>query len=571
MSENSDSKDLVSSDGKDASDSGTRNRVTFDDVLVELGEFGTYQKIFYFLFSVPFVVSSMQLLGWVFVGANLPHRCRFPDEPTDLETPGNFDFVSDTYVSVDGCSYINLISNETLTCDLGYIYDTSIIGDSVVKDWDLICDRKSWRATIGAAPMVGYLIGGLLTGYQSDKFGRKPTFISSIFLLFVSGLATAFVPGFFSFTLARSVVGYAIAGIDNTCFTMGLELVGPSKRTLAGIACWFFETSGLLCAVALAFLLSNNWRLLQICYSLPCIIFISYWWFAPESIRWLIGQGKREEAKHLIQKSAHMNKVNLSDGLIEDMENTLEEEMEEEESRTYTFVDLFRYPQMRIKSVIILICWLVCPALYYVLLLDQSEISTNPHIGFFITCAVQIPGYIFVIFTLERKTFGRKRSQCAYLLLTGLMLIVHPLVPEECYWLRISFSIFGRFCANCAYTVLNLYSAELYPTVVRGVGIGSSYVISRVGTILSPYLLLLGEMSPIIFGSGAFLAGISALLLPETLGKPLPETLLDGERMQRVILPFCKDSDNPLDTIKSAMQSEKSPFKRNLQRDDSKC
>jgi hypothetical protein len=25
---------------------------------------------------------------------------------------------------------------------------------------------------------------------------------------------------------------------------MGMELVGPSKRTLAGIVCWFFETTG---------------------------------------------------------------------------------------------------------------------------------------------------------------------------------------------------------------------------------------------------------------------------------------------------------------------------------------
>lgn len=57
-------------------------KVTFDDVLAELGEFGLEQKINYFLFSLPYILTSMQLMGWVFVGASFPHRCRVPgDEP----------------------------------------------------------------------------------------------------------------------------------------------------------------------------------------------------------------------------------------------------------------------------------------------------------------------------------------------------------------------------------------------------------------------------------------------------------------------------------------------------------
>ena len=61
-------------------------RVTFDDILLVVGEFGPHQKWLYFLFSVPFVCSSMQLMGWVFVGANLPHRCLLPGEQASNNT-----------------------------------------------------------------------------------------------------------------------------------------------------------------------------------------------------------------------------------------------------------------------------------------------------------------------------------------------------------------------------------------------------------------------------------------------------------------------------------------------------
>ena len=55
-------------------------------------------------------------------------------------------------------------------------------------------------------------------------------------------------------------------------------------------------------------------------------------------------------------------------------------------------------------------------------------------------------------------------------------------------------------------------------------------MVSRIGTILAPYILLLGQaQAPIFFGIFALTAGLSSLILPETLGKPLPETITDGE------------------------------------------
>ena len=72
-----------------------------------------------------------------------------------------------------------------------------------------------------------------------------------------------------------------------------------------------------------------------------------------------------------------------------------------------------------------------------------------------------------------------------------------------------------------------------------GVGMGFAVVFSRVGTMLAPYILLLGHFSPVIFGVSALISGVCALLLPETLGKQMPETLQDAEK-HKLCLPFSK-------------------------------
>ena len=126
-------------------------RITFDHVLSELGEFGKEQKLNYLMFSLPYVLSSMQLLGWVFVGTELPHRCMIPGEmdldSRDLdsrELDSNRSFqpkVRTELWEVDECSIMNLTSGEKSPCSEGWVYDRSIAQSSVSSEWDLVCSR----------------------------------------------------------------------------------------------------------------------------------------------------------------------------------------------------------------------------------------------------------------------------------------------------------------------------------------------------------------------------------------------------------------------------------------------
>ena len=44
----------------------------------------------------------------------------------------------------------------------------------------------------------------------------------------------------------------------------------------------------------------------------------------------------------------------------------------------------------------------------------------------------------------------------------------------------------GKFGVTCAFAIIYVYAAELYPTVLRSTGMGMSSVMARVGSILAP-------------------------------------------------------------------------------------
>ncbi|XP_075216993.1 organic cation transporter isoform X2 [Lycorma delicatula] len=524
--------------------------MAYDDVLSQLGEFGRYQRRIYFLLCLPAISCAFHKLVGVFLQARVPHRCQLPWEDKHSNYHISYEIVSKLYPPdylSDGYSQCQVYSmtsindvnqNNTLTCG-SWIYDTSNYESTTLMEWDLVCDRAWLKATADAIFMIGVLLGSIIIGDLSDRYGRRPLFFLSLIFQVLSGIAAGLAPNYIVFVLFRMMVGASTSGVFLVAYVIGLEMVGPQKRMFAGVAVQFFFSTGYILTAAFAYFL-RDWRWLQIGISVPGLLFLTYWWFIPESARWLITKGRQAEAEAILMKAAKENKTQISLDSLKTLLKSGEQETIKD-AKQPTVLDLFKYKNLRKKSLTIFFLWFVNSATYYGLSWNTGNLAGNEYINFIMSGLVEYPAYIFLLLTLNK--WGRKIILCGTMVVAGLALLLNIVVPDGMSWLTVTLAMIGKLAISASYGTVYIYSAEQFPTVIRNVALGACSTFARVGGILAPYINILAEIyAPlplIIFGLLSVSSVFFAFFLPETHNKKLPDTIEDGEQ-------FGKKKNNPV-------------------------
>jgi MFS transporter, SP family, xylose:H+ symportor len=227
----------------------------------------------------------------------------------------------------------------TTRYNLGYVWTISLVaamgGLLFGYDWVVIGGAKPFfeksfglttAAEVGWAnscALVGCLIGSLVTGALSDRFGRKRLLIAASLLFAASSVLTGWAGSFGAFVVWRIAGGVAI-GMASNLSPMYIAEVSPAhlrgrlvavnQLTIvigilaAQIVNWViavrlpFDGPGDVEAARAAWNVASGWRWMFTAVAAPSLAFFAGALFVPESPRWLLASGSSDEARRVLAR-----------------------------------------------------------------------------------------------------------------------------------------------------------------------------------------------------------------------------------------------------------------------------
>ncbi|KAL4659724.1 solute carrier family 22 member 5-like [Arapaima gigas] len=517
-----------------------------------LGTWGPFQRTVFFLLCASTVPNGFSAFSVIFLADTVPHHCQIPEDanlseawrkaatPTQL-VDGREEAVPcqryrlDVIRNYSGSNFIlgvdvNITGVELESCIDGWVYSNETYQATLVTEFDLVCGDKWKQPFTSSIYFLGVLCGSFFSGQISDRFGRKPVFFVTMAVQTLFTMIQVFSLSWEVFSILFFIVGLGQISNYVAAFVLGSEILTGSVRVLySSLGVCLFFAFGYMMLPLFAFFI-RDWKMLLVALSVPGLVYIPLWWFIPESPRWLLSQGRVEEAEAILRNAAKKNRVSAPEVIFtltqdEDKKKTKKEE-------TYSFLDLLRTSNIRNTTLILFLVWWTLSMGYFGLSLNTSRLHGDPYVNCFISAAIEVPAY--VVSWLSLQYLPRRLCCSVSIMLGGGVLFFIQLVPPDTPSLSTALEMIGKFGMATGTALMFAYTGELYPTVLRNTAVGSCATVSRVGSAIAPYFIHLGTyhkyLPYVILGSLAILSAVSTILLPESFGRPLPETI---EQMQK--------------------------------------
>ncbi|XP_042316696.1 solute carrier family 22 member 7-like [Sceloporus undulatus] len=518
----------------------------FEELLEEVDGFGKYQILVFLMLCLPRLVIPMHFLLHNFISAVPSHHCAIPafagisnlsqEEVFHVSVPREPDGTWSP-CKMFSRPQLHLLANSSLkldnttsvqNCQQGRIYNSEQYVSTTATEWDLVCEKKGLNQAIATFFFVGVTLGSVLFGYMSDRFGRRRMLLVSFFITLFFGAMSAFSVSYWMFVVMRTLSGVGLTGISIISLILAVEWTDIKHRTFCGTISGISWSFGYMLLALVAYLI-RTWRWLLLAVTSPCLLSIVIWWWLPESARWLLTKKEVDAAHSYLSKCAKVNgKQDFPSKITPEV---LRKAVTVEESRTYFYWHLVKTPKLRKITLCFTIVWFGVSFTYYGISLNIGGFSLDPYLTQLMFGAIEIPAKLGVYFVLDH--IGRRHCQAWSLIATGALIALNTVIPAEHGHVRSAVAILGKGFSEASFTTVFLYTAELYPTVLRQSGLGCCSFVARIASSLAPLIMLLDDtwkyLPPMIFSIVAGLSGTVAFLLTETTNIQLPETIQDVE------------------------------------------
>ncbi|XP_030752013.1 organic cation transporter protein-like [Sitophilus oryzae] len=535
---------------------------SLDAILYNLSDFGKYQIYVFGLVCVAVVLHSMVHIVYVFTAMDLDYRCKVPscDHPEDLtyKQPWLKNTIPFDDDSPEKCSVYQLKPNHTepnQNCT-GDVFDKKVIEKcddfiydgvekTILQEFGLQCDENLWKlAMVGTVNSGGQFVGLIISGFISDRYGRRCLLVWGMVICALCGCLKAFMPTYKLFLLMEFLDAAFGSGSYICGFVLGVELVGPKKRVLTGTLTSCCYAIGEI-LVAIAAWIVKDWKLLLLVTYSPSLLLVAYLWLIPESIRWNLSKGRVDEAKKTLRKLASVNGKEITEKELETLDFVEIERQESNESleKSGGIMEAVKSSVLMFRLVACCFCWITCAFLFYGLTLNSVALNGNHYLDFILTALVEVPAYFTCNFIVDK--LGRKKSLCGSYFLTGAACLAFIFIPASSRWGSLSVYLIGKFGATASFTVLYVITSEMFPTHLRHSFMGTCSTFGRCGSMISPQTPLLAQIwdpLPLVcFGAMSLFAGLITLIFPETVNKKLPDTVKQAENIGKVQPKVKKD------------------------------
>ncbi|WP_411957216.1 MFS transporter [Paracoccus homiensis] len=370
---------------------------------------------------------------------------------------------------------------------------------------------------IGTVFFLGMFVGAFVFGRLADRVGRRGILLLTVAMDAVFGLASVLAGDFTLLLILRFLTGIAVGGTLPVDYAMMAEFLPPRNRGRWLVWLEGFWAIGTIIIALTAWIASSagiadTWRWIFAVAALPALIGFWLRWWIPESPMFLIRNGRQAEARQVVNR---VLRANGADPIADEVQIVPAPVAASAERSILS-------PGLRRASLGVMAVWFLVSLSYYgVFVWVPGQLATEGFgfvrgFGFVVILALaQVPGYALAAWGVE--ALGRRATLMGFLLLSAAGCFLFTIAGSSAVLVAgslilMSFALLGTWGALYAFT------PELYPTNLRGTGMGTASAVARLGGILAPSLLAIAFSRGFGFAIGVFavlllLAAVALLLV----------------------------------------------------------